>query len=171
MKPKKTNARVGLTGSGEFVVNPALNQAHETDLTGSGTFTLEGNTAPQIVVPEWEPQGNLVVENYEDVSSDLEGRAVPIQNVKDPVETIWFLDNIGTGSQCCDADGNVIEYTAPLSGLSVEIPRTVHGITGFPDVLVLTPSGAEVGVCVEYIGESIFITSNVLLDNHTAILR
>lgn len=172
MAPKKqTGARIGFEGCGEFSFSPTLQQGNSLELADSAVMNFEGFIGPSVTIPQIDGEGTLTVENYDDLEFGAEGRVVPIQNIRDEIETPWFLDNIGTGSQCCDDAGNVIEYVQPLTGLSVEIPRTTHGITGFPDVMVITPSGAEVGVCVEYIGESVFITSNVPLDNHTAILR
>lgn len=164
--------RSGLIGNAEFELNPTLVTPLGAALVGDGAFTFGTAISPGVTFPQINAEGTQVVDNYDVLSANLQGRAAPIQNVGNQAEVAWFLDNIGGGTECCDASGgSAAEYTTLLSGLSYEIPRTVHGIAGFPSVTVLDPSGAEVSVCVEYIGESIFITSNVLLDTHTAILR
>ncbi len=164
--------RSGLIGTAEFDFQPNLITPLSADLLGEAGFTFDGSVSPGVTFPQIDASGTLVLDNYDVLSAHLTGRAAPIQNVSDQSEVAWFLDNIGGGTECCDSSGgSASEYTTLLSGLSYEIPRTVHGIAGFPSVTVLDPSGAEVSVCVDYIGESIFITSNVPLDAHTAILR
>lgn len=163
--------RSGLIGTAEFDFQPTLVTPLSANLAGDAGFEFAGFLSPGVTMPQIDANGTLVLDNYDVLSATLQGRAAPIQNVNDQSEVAWFLDNIGGGTECCDAAGSVSQYTTLLTGLSYEIPRTVHGIAGFPSVTVLDSSGAEVSVCVDYIGDSVFITSNVLLNNHTAILR
>lgn len=175
MSQKKGNLgkpRSGLIGCAEFDFQSALVTPLNADLIGDAGFDFTGVVSPGVTVPQIDATGALVLDNYDVLSAALQGRAAPIQNVSDQSEVAWFLDNIGGGTECCDVGGgSATEYTTLLSGLTYEIPRTVHGITGFPSVTVLDPTGAEVSTVVTYVGESIFIESNCPLDSHTAILR
>ena len=175
MSQKKGNfgkPRSGLIGTAEIDLQPTLVTPLSAALVGEAGFQFQGVPSPGVTIPQISADGTLVLDNYDVLSAHLTGRAAPIQNVSDQSEVAWFLDNIGGGTECCDTTGGSSEqYTTLLAGLSYEIPRTVHGIAGFPSVTVLDPSGAEVSIVVEYIGESIFINSNCPLDAHTAILR
>lgn len=175
MSQKKRNLakpRSGLQGCAEFDFQPTLITPLSAGLSGDAGFAFAGFLSPGVTMSQIDAEGTLVLDNYDVLSATLQGRAAPIQNVSDQSEVAWFLDNIGGGTECCDSSGgSASEYTTLLAGTSYEIPRTVHGISGFPTVTVLNSGGAEVGVCVDYIGESIFITSNVPLGAHTAILR
>lgn len=164
--------RSGLIGTAGFDFQSALVTPLETALVGDAGFEFKSTISPGVVFPQIGATGTLVLDNYDVLSAHLQGRAAPIQNVSDQSEVAWFLDNIGGGTECCDTGGgSSTEYTTLLAGLSYEIPRTVHGITGSPTVTVLNPSGKRVFTCVDYVGDSVFINSNVPLDNHTAILR
>jgi len=164
--------RSGLIGTAEFDFQSSLITPLNADLTGDAGFNFSGVVSPGVVIPQIDASGILVLDNYDVLSATLQGRAAPIQNVSDQSEVAWFLDNIGGGTECCDVGGGgASEYTTLLSGLLYEIPRTVHGISGFPSVTVLDPSGASVSTVVSYVGESIFIESNCPLDSHTASLR
>lgn len=165
--------RSGLVGCAEFDFKSALVTPLNSNLTGTVGFEFGSTISPGVSISDIDAAGTLVLDNYDVLSAELIGRAAPIQNVSDQSEVAWFLDNIGGGTECCDVGGTTgaSEYTTLLSGLNYEIPRTVHGISGFPSVTVLDPSGAVVSTVVNYVGESIFIESNCPLDSHTAILR
>lgn len=163
--------RSGLIGTATFDLNPTLVTPLEAGLLGDANFGFGTAISPGVTFPNWGASGTLVLDNLDVLSANLVGRAAPIQNPNDQSEVAWFLDNIGGGVECCLDGGSGTEYTTVLSGFSVEIPRTTHGIAGFPTVKVIDPSGAEVYTAVEYVGESVFIYSNILLDSHTAILR
>ena len=165
--------RSGLIGTAEFDFQPNLITPLSADLVGEAGFEFDGTVSPGVTFSQIDASGTLVLDNYDVLSAHLVGRAAPIQNVSDQSEVAWFLDNIGGGTECCDTSsgGSAAEYTTLLSGLSYEIPRTVHGINGFPTVTVLKSNGTQVFTCVRYVGDSVFIDSNIPLDNHTAILR
>lgn len=167
----KTAPRVGLVASVNFELTSALVTPGSANVEGTVDFAMAGNPSPIVNAVQWNAGVTVTVSNYEGLSVALLTRVAAIQNVNDFAEVAWFYDNIGSGTECCDSGTSISEYTTLLAGLSFEISRTTHGITGFPSVLVLDPAGAEVSVCLDYIGESIFVTSNVLLDNHLAILR
>lgn len=163
--------RSGLLGAADFVLVPTMVTPLEALLQGDAEQGLGSEISPGVTFPTYAASGTLVLDNLDVLSAHLIGRAAPIQNVNDQAEVAWFLDNIGGGTECCTTGGSSgTQYTTLLTGLSYEIPRSTHGISGFPVVTVINSGGAEVSVCVEYIGESVFITSNVLLDTHTAIL-
>lgn len=164
-------ARSGLSACVTWELQPTLITPLEAALAGDAGFAFAGVISPGVTFPDIPADGVLTVENYDDLSAHLTARAIPIQNTNDQSEVAWFLDNLGSGTECCDSGTGLVEYTTLLTGLSVEIPRSTHGITGFPNVTVIKPGGAVVSVCVDYVGNSVFITSNVPLDNHTAILR
>jgi len=167
----RTKPRAGLMGCVGFNFNPTLVTPIGATVTGNAGVTLRGSKSPGVTIAPINASGKLVAANYDDLVSTLIGRAIPIQNIKNQSETAWFLDNLGSGTECCDTGTSSEEYTTTLLGLNFEIPRSVHGIAGFPDVVVLDPTGAKVSVVVEYVGNSIFLCSNIPLDNHTAILR
>lgn len=165
--------RAGLVGTAESSLNPTLVTPLEAGLTGEAGFALNATISPDAGFPAWESYGKLTLDNLDVLAANLTARAIPIQNPNDQSEVLWFLDNIGGGVECCiDTPATATtEYVTALSGVLVEIPRTIHLIPGFPTVRVLNSAGVEVSAVVEYVGDSIFIRSNVPLDNHTAILR
>ena len=165
--------RSGLIGTAEFDFQPNLITPLSADLVGEAGFEFDGTLSPGVTFSQIDASGTLVLDNYDVLSAHLVGRAIPIQSISGQSEVVWILDNIGGGTECCDVSsgGSSVEYTTLLSGLSYEIPRTVHGINGFPTVTVLKSNGTQVFTRVRYGGDSVFIVSHIPLDNHTAILR
>lgn len=67
--------------------------------------------------------------------------------------------------------GNYVTYTKPLSGFTVVIPQSEHGVAVVNPVTVRKNNGQDVGVAVSIDNnQTVTITSNISLDGHYAVI-
>jgi len=99
-----TKPRSGLIACSEFSVNPVIQSAATASLQSSVTFSIFGFSSVLMSPAVWQGTHEVYVENTEDVTAVLVSRAVPVQSPRSDVETLWVLNNIGPGAECCDLD-------------------------------------------------------------------
>ena len=105
--------RSGLIGTAKFDFQPNLITPLSVDLVGESSFEFGGTVSPGVAFSQIDASGTLVLDNYDVLSAHLVGQATPIQNISDQLEVVWFLDNIGGGSECCDVSSDVEGITIP----------------------------------------------------------
>lgn len=120
---------------------------------------LKGDPGRGIKRAEIDYSGDLIL-FYTDGSQQNVGK----------VREDWRL-NGGGGGGAVPAPAQKI-YRVVVSGFLVEISKTVHGINQPSLVTLFKPDGKEVSIAYQiHPDESVSVESNVLMDDHTVVIR